>query len=146
MIYFLKSNYRSVLLFALAFLFISVITPAQTSPDYHNLKKLYGGVWYNKEAKRYLTINFDDSVDYATINDWVGKLKSSKNIDAYKAFIHGDTLIMYADNEEHRSGYCEISILNDTLIFQCNSGLNFTDQFLNNQASIDKTIFIRIRD
>lgn len=76
------------------------------------------------------------------INDWIAQLNSG-DVDAYKAFIINGKLIIYAENEDHHAPYCEMEIVNQKLIFQCNSALNFKDQFLNLKTEIEKTLFER---
>lgn len=89
---------------------------------------IYEGTWYNRKEKRYISINYDDEVNYVTINDWIKGERDGA--DAYKAFIEGEKLILYAENDDHHALYFEIEMVNVKLIYRCNK-MNCTDNFLN---------------
>ncbi|MET4080867.1 hypothetical protein ABIB40_000811 [Pedobacter sp. UYP30] len=120
---------------------------AQSKVEIAHAKKLYAGIWVNKKAKRYLAFYFDKEVDYITINDWTGNSDPSnnENIDAYKASIRGDKLIMAAKNGDHHAPYCEIEITDRKLVYRCNSGLNFKDNFINKTQMVNNVVFERVR-
>ncbi len=102
-------------------------------------KKNFEGIWYNKENKRELNIKFDKECDCFIIND---KSKGYSE-DAYYAYPKESKLIMPAQNEDHHSSYCEIIIEKKQLIYECNSGLNFTDNFLNRKDFSSKLVFVK---
>lgn len=135
-----------VIAFITGIFLCSTAASAQSPANLEQLSKKYAGTWYNKENKRYIRFFFEEGYDYVTINDWTGKLRNQGSGDAYKAFIKGDKLVMPAENDDHHATYCEIEIMNDTLVYICNSGLNFTDNFLNKSKPLDKTIFKRIKE
>src|SRR3982751_6436196 len=90
------------------FIFLCNQGIAQTKAELKAAKKMYGGSWVNKKQKWHLIISFDTE-DYATINDWHGKWSDDNNgIDAYKAFVHQQKLVMPEDKTDLRSPYCEI--------------------------------------
>lgn len=41
--------------------------------------------------------------------------------------------------------YCEFNIISNQLIYECNSALNFTDNFLVRDQYSDKTVFKKIK-
>ena len=126
----------------IAFLFTGTNVNGQTKSEIALSKKIYEGTWYNKKEKRYIKIYNDDDVNYVTINDWIkGKRDDA---DAYKAFIKGDKLILYAENDDHHAPYCEIEIVNTKLIYRCNK-MNSTNNFLNTKEPGDKMIFERVK-
>lgn len=122
-------------------IFISNLVSAQSKSEKSQSKKLYEGTWVNKKTKRFIAFYYDDDVDYVTINDWTGSSNRNKNVDAYKAFIKGNKLIIPAENSDHHAPYCEIEILDHKLIFKCNAGNNFTDFVLLKDKLIDVTVF-----
>lgn len=92
---------------------------AQTKTGKSRSKKLFSGYWVNKKANRHLSISYDEA-DYALINDWHGKWSAENNtLDAYKAFIEKDKLVMPEDRTDLRSPYCEIIKQGDNLLFRC---------------------------
>ena len=115
---------------------------AQQKNQNFEFERKFEGSWYNKTTKRHISISFEKGIDYATINDWIAVPKAGE-IDAYKAYIENDKLILYAENEDHHAPYCEMEIKNQKLIYRCNGALNFKDQFLNLQKTIDETVFER---
>lgn len=115
---------------------------AQKHIDLQEVKKKFEGEWINAKTKRHLSISFEKGFDYATINNWIEQFNSG-DVDAYKAFIKNGKLIIYAENDDHHAPYCEMEIVHQKLIFQCNSALNFKDQFLKWKTPIDKTLFER---
>lgn len=138
---------KSILLFFAILLFAHYNVNGQTKPEMEHLKKTYSGTWVNKKDKRYLQIYFDEEVDYVTINDWTGSLSrnKSKTLDAYKAFIKGDKLIMPSENDDHHCPYCEITVVNEKLIYECNGISNFTNNKLVKSQHSNQTIFERLR-
>lgn len=102
-------------------------------------KSSFEGIWYNKENKRELNIRFDEECDCFTIND---KSKGYSE-DVYYAYPKDKKLVMPAQDEDHHSSYCEITTAKNKLIYECNSGLNFTDNFLNRNQFSDKLIFVK---
>lgn len=135
------------ILLSLLIIFISYHVNAQTKAEIKQAKKLYDATWINKKDNRYLTFYFDSEVSYVTVNDWTGSSdpNKSKSLDAYKAYIKGNKLILPAENSDHHSPYCEIEIINKKLIYRCNEGNNFKDKTLKNVA-VDVTTFERTRD
>ena len=125
-------------------IFISNLVSAQSKSEKKQSEKLYEGTWVNKKTKRFIAFYYDD--DYVTINDWTGSSNRNKNnnIDAYKALIEGDKLVILEENSDHHAPYCEIEILNHELIYKCNAGTNFTDGILLEDKSTDSTVFERI--
>lgn len=105
-------------------------------PDTSELNRKYGGTWYSEDEKLYVTFYFEEGFDYATVNGWTGDLDKKENIDAYKAFIKGSKLILPAENSDHHAPYCEIDVKNNILVYKCNQGLNFSDNYLNTKISI----------
>ena len=113
-----RSEYRVVLLLW-CFLLVCQLCVGQSKIEVGTAKKLFEGSWLNKNIKRHLTISFDDQ-DYVTINDWQGKWnQENTSIDAYKAYIVKDKLVMPADNTDLRSPYCEIVRQGDKLLYRC---------------------------
>lgn len=102
-------------------------------------KNNFEGIWYNKENKRELNIKFDEECDCFIIND---KSKGYSE-DVYNAYPKDDKLVMPVQNEDHHSSYCEIKIEKKQLIYECNSGLNFTDNFLNRKEFSSKLVFVK---
>ena len=114
----LKIKYAALSIF-IACLLMGSYTFAQTKAELREAIKMYEGKWVNKKTKRHLTISFDIA-DYATINDWHGKWSQDNNtIDAYKAFVYRQKLIMPEDNEDMRAPYCEILKKGNALIYRC---------------------------
>jgi len=138
---------RFLLFFAIIFLTHYSIN-GQTKPETAHLENMYSGTWVNKKTKRYLQFSFDKEVDYITINEWTGSLDKSKSetLDAYKAYIHGEKLIMPAENGDHHSHYCEISIANKKLVYACNGNLNFTDNQLVKDKYATQTLFKKLKE
>jgi hypothetical protein len=127
--------------FAFAMLTCCIITSfvafAQTKAELKAAKKMYGGSWVNKKAKRHLTISFDID-DYATINDWHGKWSQDNNtIDAYKAFVYQQKLIMPEDKTDLRAPYCEIVRQGNALLYRCR-GMDTKDK-----RFVEQVIFVR---
>ncbi|MEO8771991.1 MAG: hypothetical protein ABI402_17975 [Ferruginibacter sp.] len=118
---------------------------AQSAKDYIRIKKMYKGTWYNKQTKRHITISFDEESEYVTINDWTGK-RNASSIDSYKAFIKDNKLVLYAENDDHHSPYCEMEIVEQQLVYECNEPFNFKDQFLNREKQMDKSIYKRLKE
>jgi|SRR6187402_3963535 len=107
---------------------------AQTKAELKAAKKLYAGSWVNKKVKRHLTISFDTE-DYATINDWQGKWNDDNHgIDAYKAFIFQQKLVMPEDKTDLRSPYCEIVKQGSAILYRCRQmntkDKRFVEQYL----------------
>ena len=110
---------------------------AQTKAELKAAKKLFEGYWVNKKSKRHLTISFDID-DYATVNDWHGKWSQDNNtIDAYKAFVKKDKLVMPEDKTDLRCPYCEIIKKGNALLYRCR-GMNTKDK-----SFIDQVLFVR---
>jgi hypothetical protein len=110
---------------------------AQTKAELKKAKKLFGGYWVNKKAQRHLSISFDVQ-DYATINDWHGKMSDDNNtIDAYKAFVENDKLVMPEDKTDLRSPYCEIIRKGNVILYRCREMESSSKKF------VEETIFIR---
>lgn len=114
------------------------------SPDVNALNKKYGGIWYSENEKTYITFYFEKGYDYATVNAWTGTENKKENIDAYKAFIKDSKLILPAENSDHHTSYCEIDIENNQLVYKCNEGLNFSDNYLNTKKPISTTKYKQI--
>jgi hypothetical protein len=102
---------------------------AQTKTEIKTAKKLFEGYWVNTKAHRHLLIAFDEQ-DYATINDWHGKMSDDNNtVDAYKAFIKDNKLVMPEDKTDLRSPYCEILKKGNVLLYRCRDMLTNSKQF-----------------
>lgn len=112
---------------------------AQDSITHKNLIAKFSGEWYSKNQKRQLVINYDTENNYFIINDHT----KGYSEDAYYAYPKDDKLILPAQNEDHHSSYCEIDIVKNQLIYECNSGLNFTDNFLKRDEFSNKVVFKR---
>jgi hypothetical protein len=110
------------------------------------LTQKFGGTWYDETQKLYLTFYFEEGYDYATVNTWTGSIDKKENIDAYKAFIKDNKLILPAENSDHHAPYCEIDIQYNLLVYKCNEGFNFSDNFLNTKKPISVTKYKRITD
>lgn len=102
-------------------------------------KNNFEGIWYNKENKRKLNIQFDEECDCFIIKD---KSKAYSE-DGYYAYPKDDKLVLPAQNEDHHSSYCELTIAKNQLVYECNSGLNFTDNFLNRKEFSNKLVFVK---
>lgn len=113
-------------------------------PNLSELNKKFGGTWYSKTEKLYTTFYFEEGFDYATVNTWTDSIDKKENIDAYKAFIKGSKLILPAENSDHHAPYCEIDVENNLLVYKCNQGLNFSDNYLNTKKPISRTEYKRI--
>lgn len=136
---------RSFFLFAfILLLFIQNNVFSQTKIEIAQSKKNFEGTWYNKTTRRYISIFYDDDIDYVTINDWIKGQR--QNGDAYKAFTEGQKLILYAENIDHHAPYCEIEIVNKKLIYLCNQPFNFKDNFITTGEHVDKVTFERIKE
>ncbi|QQT24735.1 hypothetical protein I6J02_13365 [Sphingobacterium spiritivorum] len=136
----------------LLFVCISQTAYAQHKAEIMNSKKIYEGIWRDNANNRNISISYDSALTYVLINDWTGGIETVKdksraeNIDAYKAYIKGDKLIMPAENDDHHAPYCEISVSKkNLLLYECNSMLNFTDNFLKKSESINTYTFERIK-
>lgn len=126
-------------------LFLKVCPSFSQSPaTIKQLEKIYKGTWYNKKDKRYIRIYFEEGQEYATINDWSGNLHKQETADAYKVRAEGKKLIQPSENADHHAPYCEMKVVNQKLIIQCNGGLNFKDNFLNKAHLVTTTVFERI--
>ena len=138
----------NILLTFIIFLFFHYNIIGQTKAEIEYSKKAYSGIWVHKKSKHYISFSFEDDVDYVTVNEWTGSLdrNKSKVIDVYKAFIKGDKLILPAENGEHHSQYCEISISNKKLNFECNGILNFTENKLIKDKFYNRTVFIKLKE
>lgn len=125
------------LLVLLTLVFITKNACAQTKAEIRHAKKLFEGDWINKKAKRHLSISFDYN-DYVLINDWHGKFSSDNNtIDAYKAFIKKEKLVMPEEKEDLRAPYCEILRKGNALLYRC-KGMGPTAKVF-----IDEVWFVR---
>ncbi|MFA6246586.1 MAG: hypothetical protein WC615_06575 [Mucilaginibacter sp.] len=113
---------------------------AQTKADIRYAKRLFEGNWINKKAKRHLSISFDYN-DYVLINDWHGKFSSDNNtIDAYKAFIEKEKLVMPEEKEDLHAPYCEILRKGNALLYRC-KGMGPTAKVF-----IDEIWFVREKE
>jgi len=110
---------------------------AQTKAELKKAKKLFDGYWVNKKAQRHISISFDEQ-DYATINDWHGKMSDDNNtVDAYKAFVKNDKLVMPEDKTDLRAPYCEIIKKGNVLLYRCRGMESDSKRF------VEETVFIR---
>ena len=139
---------KCILLSFTIFLFVHYNVNGQTRAEIENLKKKYSGTWVNKKTKDYLEFYFEDEIDYVTVNEWTGSShkNKSKTLDAYKAYIKGDKLIILAEKDDHHRQYCEISISNKKLNFECNGALNFTNNKLIQDEYYNRKIFIKLKE
>ncbi|KAF2514694.1 hypothetical protein [Flavobacterium foetidum] len=135
------------LIFSLTILFLSLNNSnAQSTLTLKQLSKKFGGTWYNSTKKHYLTFTFEKGYDYVTVATWKGKINSLQNIDVYKAYIEANKLILPAENDDHHGCYCEIDIEKNLLVYKCNQGLNFTDNFLNTKKPIFVTLYKKVKN
>jgi len=114
----------------------------------HTLQQQLNGTWYNSNSKRYLRFDVSsNSSDQVVISDWTGHSAKDrdKSIDVYRAYVKENKLIMYAEKEQHRCPYCEITLQDKKLLYECNSGLNFTDNFLNREAGTSREVFKKLK-
>jgi hypothetical protein len=110
---------------------------AQTKAELKRAKKLFDGYWVNKKSHRHLTISFEVQ-DYATINDWQGKMDDDNHgIDAYKAFVNNDKLVMPEDKTDLRSPYCEIVRKGKVLLYRCR------EMNSNSKRFVEEIVFTR---
>jgi len=110
----------------------------QTKAELIASKKMYEGRWINKNLKRHLSIDYDNSPGYANINDWQGKLNDNNNtVDVYKAWIKNGILVMPESKTDLRCPYCEILKKDKSLLYRCR-GMN-----TNSRQFIDSVWFIR---
>jgi hypothetical protein len=132
----IKFKYLALVVFACCI--ISAFNAlAQTKAELKVAEKLYGGSWVNKKANRHLTISFDTD-DYATINDWHGKWSQDNNtIDAYKAFVYQQKLVMPEDKTDLRAPYCEILRQGSALLYRCRQMDTKDKRF------VEQTLFVR---
>lgn len=113
---------------------------AQTKAEQKNAKKLFNGDWVNKKAKRHLSVSFDFP-EYVLINDWHGKWSQDNNtIDAYKAFIQKDKLVMPEDKTDLRSPYSEIVKKGNALLYRT------IEMDINHKKMVDEILFVREKD
>lgn len=125
----------------LSFVFGSNHTFAQDSTANKNLIAKFSGEWYSKKEKRTLIISYDTENNYFLIND----LTRGYSEDAYYAYPKNNKLILPAQNGDHHSPYCEINIVKNQLIYECNGALNFTDNFLTKDEYSTKNVFVKKR-
>lgn len=110
---------------------------AQTKLEIKKSKKLFEGFWVNKKTHRHLLIGFDDQ-DWATINDWTGKMNDDNHsVDAYKAFVKDDKLVMPEDKTDLRSPYCELVRKGNSILYRCR-GMN-----TKSKEFVDQDLFVR---
>ena len=88
-----------------------------------------------------MVINYDRENNSFIINDHT----EGYSEDAYYAYPKNNKLILPAQNRDHHSPYREISIINNQLFYECNSGLNFTDNYLKKDKFSTKMIFKKRR-
>lgn len=108
-------------------------------------KKSFEGLWYNKKEKRYILIKFEKGIERANINDWRGTKNQQASADAYWALYQDGKIVIYAENNDHRAPYCEMRISGSTLIYECNSAFNYTDNFINKKQPTDSMSFIKTK-
>lgn len=97
----------------------------------------FSGEWYNKKQKRQLVISYDPEINCFMINDHTRGYSTA----VYNACTKGNKLVMPAQNKDHHSSYCEISIVNNQLIYECNGAHNFTNNYLIHDEFSTKVIF-----
>lgn len=136
---------KGILLFCIVF-FTHTSVNGQTRAEILRAKKLYCGTWINKKEKRYLRFSFDNDAAYVTVNDWVGNshINNSDAMDAYRAYVKGDRLIMPSDNDHHGAS-CEVYILNKDLVFECNEVLNSTGDRIGRNKYGNRTLFKKVK-
>jgi len=88
---------------------------AQTTLEIKKADRLFSGFWVNKKTKRHLSIGVEES-EYMLINDWTGNTQETAIVDAYKAFVKGNKLVM-PPNSEHHTPYSEMQIINKKLFY-----------------------------
>ncbi len=138
---------KGMLLFFVIILFSYNDIGGQEKTEIDYSKKIYSGTWQNEKTKRYLQFYFEDDVDYIIINDWTGNIDKSKSetLDAYKAYIKENKLIIPSENGDHHRSYCEISISNNELKYVCNGFLNFSDNALVKDKYFNQTVFKKLK-
>lgn len=124
-------------IFLLILVFGATNTFAQDSIANKNLIAKFSGEWYSKKEKRTLVISYDTENNYFLINDHT----KGYSEDDYYAYPKANKLVLPAQNDDHHSSYCEISIVKNQLVYECNGGLNFTDNFLKKDKFSTKMIF-----
>ena len=110
------SNYYKYLTCAIIILLASSNAFAQSTSGFNQAKKIYEGLWVDKQTTRHLQIVFDNS-QYATITDWTAKYQKRESGDVYKAFIKNGKLVMPED-KEHHAPYSEIIAKKNTIIYK----------------------------
>lgn len=128
---------KKYLITLLLLIFGFIHTNAQNEKLPEKLKKQYLGEWYSKKDKRTITIFYDEEYDYYVVNDHT----KGYSDEAYKVYAKANKLVSYAENNDHHKSYCEMNIVNGQLVYECNSGLNFTDNFLNRDKYSYRTVF-----
>ncbi|ALM50469.1 hypothetical protein AMR72_17195 [Flavobacterium psychrophilum] len=110
------SNYYKYLTCAIIILLASSNADAQHPSGFNQAKKIYEGLWINKQTTRNLQIVFDNA-QYATITDWTAKYQKRESGDVYKAFIKDGKLVMPED-KQHHAPYSEIIANKNTIIYK----------------------------
>ena len=106
---------------------------AQHSTAITRATQRFGGSWYNKKEKRHLQISYETS-GYMTVNEWVGSDRT--NIDAYRAFIKEDLLVMPAYKSDPIRPYTDMLIRNGKLWYRCKCGITPSKKFTDSTAFI----------
>ena len=114
---------------------------AQNNTANKNVIAKFAGEWYSKKDKRTLNIEYDAEYHCFRITDHT----KGYSEDAYSAYPKEDKLVMYLQNSDHHAPYCELNIISNQLIYECNSALNFKDNFLVRDQYSDKTVFKKIK-
>ena len=128
---------RLLVRYLLIYLLIAGTTVhAQTKAEISRSKHLFVGEWLNKKEKRHLSISYETS-GYMLINEWQGN--SREHIDAYRAFIKGNKLIMPAYKSDPVRPYTDMIIRRGVLWHRCKCG------FDNPSTYNDSTAYTRIR-
>jgi hypothetical protein len=126
---------------------ILMLSPLFAQQKY-TLQQQLSGTWYNPNSNRYLRFDISSNhSDQVVISDWTGRSDKDrdKSIDVYRAHVKESKLIMYAEKEQHRCPYCEITLQDKKLLYECNSGLNFTDNFLNHTVGTSREVFKKLK-
>ncbi|WP_316809575.1 hypothetical protein [Pedobacter agri] len=132
---------KNIILILFTLVFGANHTFAQDSIANKNLIAKFSGEWYSKKEKQTLVISYDTENNSFLINDHT----KGYSEDAYYAYPKNNKLILPAQNSDHHSSYCEISIIKNQLVYECNSALNFTDNFLTKDQYSTKNVFVKKR-
>ena len=119
----------------------------QTDKSAERPEEKYKGTWYNQAENHYMDFHFEKETNIVTINEWAGNRHKNKSnsMDADKAILKGDTIVMNAQNSGIQAPYCEIVLMNESLIYFCNDALNHTDNKRVNSNAFTELVFKKLK-